>query len=161
VVAAQLAAARDERGGMGHASRLGEALTRKARELSIARREVAALRRENAALKSALAAGGTRKPPTGPRFLEIVDLELPDDRSAPGLARSAVRHATEAVLAKDASTTATLLTSELVTNAVIHPQKRDDTSIGLKIIPSDDRLRVEVTDSGRGFDPATLSRPEP
>lgn len=79
--------------------RLAVALTRKARELSIARRELAALRRENAALKSELAAEGTRNP-TGPRSVEIVDLEVPGGLSAPGRARSAVRDAAEAVLAE-------------------------------------------------------------
>ena len=64
VVAAQLAAARDEGGAMGRASRLGVALTPKERELAIARREAAAVRRENAALKSSLQlrAPGSRPP---------------------------------------------------------------------------------------------------
>ncbi|MGB0094757.1 MAG: ATP-binding protein [Solirubrobacteraceae bacterium] len=165
-VAAQLAATRDESTAVGQASQFGVA-ARNAHELSAARRENAALRRENAALRSKLGAGVeggggmTGDPPNGPGFIEIVDLDLPGGPSAPGRARSEIRHATEAVLAEDDSATATLLTSELVTNAVIHPEQPDDTSIGLRIIPAQGRLRVEVTDSGSGFDPATLAQEEP
>ena len=161
VVAAQLAAVRDEPAVVGRASRLGVALARRARELSTARREIVALRRENAALKSELGAGGPKLPSTGPALLGLVDLELPGGPSAPRRACSEIRRATAAVLADDDSATATLLTSELVTNAVVHPQQPDHTSIGLRIIPSQNRLRVEVTDSGSGFDPATLGRREP
>ena len=161
VVAAQLAAVRGEPAVVGRASRLGVALARKARELAMARREIGALRRENACLKSELGAGGPRLPSTGPALPELVDLELPGGPSAPRRARSEIRHATEAVLAEDRSATATLLTSELVTNAVVHPQQPDDSSIGLRIIATQNRLRVEVTDSGSGFDTATLSRREP
>ena len=167
VVAAQLAAARDEPAAVGRASRLGGALARKAHELSAARRENSALRRENAALRSKLGAGVqggeamAGGPSTGPAFIELVDLELPSGPSAPGRARAEIRQATEAVLSDDDSATATLLTSELVTNAVVHPQQPDDTSIGLRIIPAQDRLRVEVTDSGNGFDPETLHQREP
>ena len=103
----------------------------------------------------------TGDPPNGPGFIEIVDLDLPAGPSAPGRARFEIRHATEAVLAENDSATATLLTSELVTNAVIHPQQPDDTSIALRIIRAPDRLRIEVTDSGSGFDPATPPQEKP
>jgi anti-sigma regulatory factor (Ser/Thr protein kinase) len=62
---------------------------------------------------------------------------------------------------EDDSATVTLLTSELVTNAVVHAHQPDDASIGLRIIRSHERLRVEVTDSGPGFDPAARRRPRP
>ena len=62
---------------------------------------------------------------------------------------------------EDDSTTVTLLTSELVTNAVVHAQQPDDASIGLRIIGSKERLRVEVTDSGLGFDPGARRRRAP
>ena len=97
----------------------------------------------------------------GSGSLETFDVELPGGLSAPGLARSEIREAIEAVLPEDDSATMVLLTSELVTNAVVHAQQPDDVSIGLRLIPSRNRLRVEVSDSGSGFDPATRRRPEP
>ena len=130
MVAAQLAAARDEP-AVGRASRFRVALARKAHELSAAGRDNAALRRENAALRSTLGAGMeggeviAGEPPTGPAFIEFVDLQLPGGSSAPGPARAEIRQATGAVLSEDDSATATLLTSELVTNAVVHPQQPD------------------------------------
>jgi anti-sigma regulatory factor (Ser/Thr protein kinase) len=103
----------------------------------------------------------TGDPPNDAGRIEIVDLDLPSGPSAPGRARFEIRHATEGVLAEDDSATATLLISELVTNAVIHSQQPDDTSIALRITRAPDRLRVEVTDSGSGFDPATPTQEEP
>jgi anti-sigma regulatory factor (Ser/Thr protein kinase) len=52
--------------------------------------------------------------------------------------------------------TLTLLTSELVTNAVIHPDPDAGGPIDLRITIYADRVRVEVTDPGAGFDPANL-----
>src|SRR6202042_41470 len=59
------------------------------------------------------------------------------------------------------SATATLLTSELVTNAVIHPGQTVGGSVGLRITAFSDRIRVEVTDAGSGFDPGSLRPSEP
>ena len=47
-----------------------------------------------------------------------------------------------------------LLTSELVTNAVIHPTAPPDSTIGLRISVRANGVRVEVDDQGDGFDPA-------
>ena len=60
MVAAQLAAVRDEPGVLRRASRLGEALAERTRQLAVARREITALKRENAALRSELDRGGAR-----------------------------------------------------------------------------------------------------
>jgi anti-sigma regulatory factor (Ser/Thr protein kinase) len=158
VVAEQLAAVEGESAAVGQASRLGVARWWKAGEHSTVRREIAARTRENAALESEL---GAKVPPIGSGWLEPVNLELPAGSSAPARARTEIRQAIEAVLPNDDLATVTLLTSELVTNAVIHAQQPDDASIGLRIIRSPDRVRVEVTDSGRGFDPAMRHRPEP
>ena len=46
---------------------------------------------------------------------------------------------------------ASLCLSELVTNAVQHPGAGGDLELTLTL--DSDRLRVEVTDRGRGFDP--------
>ena len=97
----------------------------------------------------------------GSGSLETVDLELPGGPSAPGRARSEIRQAIGAVVRGDDLATVILLTSELVTNAVIHAQPPEDATIGLRIIRSDNRLRVEVTDSGSGFDPAARRRSDP
>ena len=46
-----------------------------------------------------------------------------------------------------------LLVSELVTNSVRHAQIGAEDSIHLKVRITDDHVRVEVSDSGPGFDP--------
>jgi anti-sigma B factor antagonist len=90
------------------------------------------------------------------RYLERVDLKLPRDPSAPGLARAELRQAIENRLGDMEIAAAVLLTSELVTNAVLHPAPDDDRPIELRISAYPDRVRVEVIDSGPGFDPDSL-----
>lgn len=46
-----------------------------------------------------------------------------------------------------------LLVSELVTNSVRHAQTGPDDSIRLRVAVEDEHVRVEVADSGPGFDP--------
>ena len=87
-------------------------------------------------------------------FVERIELELPSDPSAPARARAEVRESIRATCAELDLSTALLLTSELVTNAVIHPRAEDTPSIGLRIFKYDDRIRIEVSDRGAGFDPA-------
>lgn len=54
----------------------------------------------------------------------------------------------------DRISVAALLTSELVTNAVIHASPVDgEVPIGLRIDAGRAAVRVEVTDLGGGFDP--------
>ncbi len=67
----------------------------------------------------------------------------------------------EAVLPEYDLATVTLLTSELVTNAVIHSEQPETATTGLRVIRSQNRLRVEVAESGSGFDPAERRRPDP
>jgi anti-anti-sigma factor len=93
--------------------------------------------------------------PTG-SFLERVDLALTRDANAPARARAELREALRGRVSAADEATATLLTSELVTNAVIHPDPGLGTAIGLRITTYPDRLRVEVTDAGSGFDVANL-----
>jgi anti-sigma regulatory factor (Ser/Thr protein kinase) len=69
-----------------------------------------------------------------------------------------VREAVEGKLERADSAMAVLLTSELVTNAVVHPRDPQSDRIGLRISSDRGRARVEVVDSGCGFDPATLKR---
>jgi anti-sigma regulatory factor (Ser/Thr protein kinase) len=56
--------------------------------------------------------------------------------------------------------TIVLLTSELVTNAVVHPRAVGDTPICLRVTVYEDRVRVEVEDQGEGFRRIPSGRPE-
>jgi stage II sporulation protein AA (anti-sigma F factor antagonist) len=91
-------------------------------------------------------------------FSERVELELPREPMAPSRARAEVRELMadrpEAKVAE-----LVLLTSELVTNAVVHARSAGPTPIGLRIVNYDHRVRIEVEDAGDGFDPAAPRRP--
>jgi anti-anti-sigma factor len=89
-------------------------------------------------------------------FLERVELALTRDVHAPARARGELRQAILGRLSDRDCATATLVTSELVTNAVIHPAQGIGGSVGLRITAYPDRIRVEVTDEGSGFDPRGL-----
>ena len=93
--------------------------------------------------------------PTGP-FLERIEIALARDADAPARARAELRQAAHGRLSDSDGATATLLTSELVTNAVIHPEDAVGGSVGLRITVYRDRIRVEVTDGGSGFEPGGL-----
>jgi len=93
-------------------------------------------------------------PPSEP-FLERVEIALARNADAPARARAELRQAIAGRLSNRDAATATLLTSELVTNAVIHPGQGVGGDVGLRITAYNDRIRVEVTDAGAGFDPST------
>lgn len=79
----------------------------------------------------------------------LLQLMLRRDRAAAAEARRAL----EGVVLPgdaDAHRTTALLTTELVNNAVLHGQGEE---IRLDVRRTRDRLRVEVTDDGDGFDP--------
>jgi anti-anti-sigma factor len=90
---------------------------------------------------------------TSGAFLERVELELPRDPQSPARARAEVR---ECLAQQDPSELANvvLLTSELVTNAVVHPRGVGNTPVALRVLVYEDRVRVEVEDTGAGFDHA-------
>ena len=94
-------------------------------------------------------------------FLERIEIALARTPDAPAQARAEIRQAVVSQLSDQDAATATLLTSELVTNAVIHPGVAVGGSVGLRIILFPDRIRVEVTDAGAGFDAATLPPAQP
>jgi anti-sigma regulatory factor (Ser/Thr protein kinase) len=50
-----------------------------------------------------------------------------------------------------------LLVTELVTNGVRHGSERGPVSVG--VVLDDERVRVEVTDGGRGFSPPSAPMP--
>lgn len=85
-------------------------------------------------------------------FIDRMELELPRERTSPGRARSELREVIRGRRSENDAATATLLVSELVTNAVLHAGEGPGGSVGLRITTYADRLRVEVRDSGPGFD---------
>jgi anti-anti-sigma factor len=89
-------------------------------------------------------------------FTERVELELARDPAAPARARAELRE----VLADDVQeadrATLTLLTSELVTNAVIHSGADAGDTVRLQITTYPERARIEVTDPGSGFEIGNL-----
>ena len=84
-------------------------------------------------------------------------LDLPMSADAPALARRAIEGL---ALADGARETASLLASELVSNAVRHSGAGGSAPIRLRARLSDGALRLSVTDPGYGFSPAA-ERPPP
>jgi anti-anti-sigma factor len=103
----------------------------------------------------ALAPRVDEPPPAGP-FTERVDLQLARDPSAPAQARAELRQALAGAVDESDRATLTLLTSELVTNAVIHSGAGAGDTVGLRITSYPDRVRIEVTDPGSGFEVGNL-----
>jgi anti-anti-sigma factor len=97
---------------------------------------------------------------TEQQYIERLELELAVSDSAPGQARAEIREAIAEEFPDTETETAVLLTSELVTNALLHPTHRNGDSIGLRLELGVGRLRVEVADSGSGFDHDALRRDE-
>jgi anti-sigma regulatory factor (Ser/Thr protein kinase) len=79
--------------------------------------------------------------------------ELRADPGAPSDARVFLRSVLADRAPEERVDTATLLASELVSNAVLHGSRRKGSTIRVDARSQDDVLRVEVTDSGPGFDP--------
>jgi anti-anti-sigma factor len=93
-------------------------------------------------------------------LLERIELELPIDPHSPARARAEVRELLSGH-GQAHTVDAILLTSEIVTNAVVHPVSRSSDGIGLRIFTFAEGLRVEVDDGGGGFEPARLAGPGP
>ena len=83
-----------------------------------------------------------------------LSLDLPRAPEAPGIARRRLARSFENALDEGQLQTATLLTSELVTNALLHGVG----SITLLATLDDHRLLVEVIDEGHGIE---TSHPRP
>jgi anti-anti-sigma factor len=94
-------------------------------------------------------------PPTMP-FTDRVELELVRDPTAPARARAELREALADGVGEADRATLTLLTSELVTNAVIHSGADAGDTVRLRITSYPDRVRIEVTDPGSGFEIGNL-----
>jgi anti-sigma regulatory factor (Ser/Thr protein kinase) len=83
-----------------------------------------------------------------------VELSLPRAFEAPGMARNALAElCAEIAMDGRARQTLLLLTSEIVSNAVLHSNGPVDAAISLEALVRRDAVRVTVTDAGRGFVP--------
>lgn len=80
------------------------------------------------------------------------DLRLVPDASAPAAARRALA-GLRSSLGEEATEEATLLISEVVTNAVRHAdlEERDAIRVHVRLHPG--VVRIDVSDPGEGFDP--------
>jgi anti-sigma B factor antagonist len=86
-------------------------------------------------------------------FLERTDLELTADLHAPSRAREAMRELLGQALDEMSLASVVLMTSELVTNAVLHPSVSSPSVVGLRVVIFPAHVHVEVDDPGQGFDP--------
>jgi anti-anti-sigma factor len=96
------------------------------------------------------------EPPPAVPFTERVELELDRDPGAPARARAELRQALADDVGETDRATLTLLTSELVTNAVIHSVAEAGEKVVLRITTYPERVRIEVTDPGSGFELGNL-----
>jgi anti-sigma regulatory factor (Ser/Thr protein kinase) len=88
----------------------------------------------------------------GDRSVLTIDLDRNPD--APALARAAINGFCEdRNLSASMVATLTLLVSEVVTNAVIHPDTKPLETITMRASVEHDTVRVEVSDPGRRFTP--------
>jgi anti-sigma regulatory factor (Ser/Thr protein kinase) len=87
-------------------------------------------------------------------YLERSDLELPADELAPGRARASIRELLNGVIGDTDLESVALMTSELVTNAVLHSSCDRRSLVGVQLVVFPERARVEVDDPGHGFVPA-------
>ena len=91
-----------------------------------------------------------------------LQVAIPVDFEAPAAARDLVTGALEDVpIPQDRFEDLRLLTSEIVTNVVQHASLESGDSIALGVEVYEDRVRVNVTDDGPGFDPSDVPEPSP
>jgi anti-sigma regulatory factor (Ser/Thr protein kinase) len=94
----------------------------------------------------------TRSGPEEPA--KELELELERNPEAPSVARAAiVGFCQDRDVSSQATATLMLLTSEIVTNAVIHPDAGPEATLGFSARVNGDFIRIEVTDQGSGFTP--------
>jgi anti-sigma regulatory factor (Ser/Thr protein kinase) len=94
-------------------------------------------------------------------LLPIWRHQLPLHTDAPAEARRLVRELVGEQIPHEPVTNAALLTSELVSNALMHSKVASGTPIELTVRLDGESLHVSVRDQGEGFDPDALeSKPE-
>ncbi len=79
-----------------------------------------------------------------------LELELPRDLDSAAAARHAVDELASTIGSEQLGDVR-LLVSELVTNSLRHADLNPEDSIRLTVRVTDERIRVEVTDPGEGF----------
>jgi anti-sigma regulatory factor (Ser/Thr protein kinase) len=92
---------------------------------------------------------------------EMVVIRLPATMKAARLARDAVEEVARLDGHEDLQFVASLLTSELVTNAVRHAGLAEHDDLGLLVETVDGAVHVEVSDTGPGFFPLPHTRSKP
>ncbi|MGH2635855.1 MAG: ATP-binding protein [Actinomycetota bacterium] len=88
------------------------------------------------------------------------ELRLPHASTAGAEARREVGRRLRGVLSLERLADATLLTDELVTNAIRHARPEPDGSVGLRIEVARDCVRIAVTDGSPRFEWATRAAPD-
>ena len=84
----------------------------------------------------------------------VLELEFERNLEAPALARaSIVGFCGDQDFSPSTMATLMLLVSEVVTNAVIHPDVESPGIVSLYARLDEERVRIEVSDPGRGFTP--------
>jgi anti-sigma regulatory factor (Ser/Thr protein kinase) len=90
----------------------------------------------------------------GPHDAPVLRLTLEPGPDAPSGARAAIADfSVDQGLDTDTLATVMLLVSELVTNAVVHPELQEPADIRLTARRFGTMVRVEITDRGGGFTP--------
>ena len=90
---------------------------------------------------------------------EMLEVRIAAEREAPSRARTALDGLNGALAGLRQPVR--LLVSELVTNAVRHAGSGPSQTVQVMLDCSDQRVRVEVTDEGPGFDPGRGRRIDP
>jgi anti-sigma regulatory factor (Ser/Thr protein kinase) len=91
----------------------------------------------------------------GRHDVPAMHLELEPGPGAPAVARAAIADfSQDHGLDTDTLATIMLLVSELVTNAVIHPEVPAPAEVSLEARLAGAVMRVEITDQGPGFTPS-------
>jgi anti-sigma regulatory factor (Ser/Thr protein kinase) len=96
--------------------------------------------------------GMTERDPGSPAEMTYTSVEVPGGPQAPAQARRAVHEELAGRVPEPLLDDAGLLVSELVTNSVVHGGVGPEDRVGLRLGLDTERVRVEVTDAGPGFD---------
>jgi anti-sigma regulatory factor (Ser/Thr protein kinase) len=88
-------------------------------------------------------------------------VRLTPGSAAPRRAREIVASRLEGHIAEERAADAVLLVSELVTNSILHADLDEDGWIHLEVGVSPGAVRIDVSDTGRGFRAEGRERPSP
>ena len=94
-----------------------------------------------------------------PSVVAQARMELPRTTEAPRLARQQMRDEAGAQLERSERELVEVLTTELVSNAVMHPGPQAGDKVRLHFAVAPERIRVEVCDDGAGFCAEQLEMP--